>query len=136
MRVEFSAGCEKKHNKINNNNNHNKYIQRLVLAAGYAQAAHLFFCLWKACLPHLGHKEWDLLLRFPKLEVPFVYKVVRGCGEEGWREKGKGCMIIPLRMVRRERPETTHGALESCAVLRLFRIIPPRLKEIDSFDST
>ena len=51
---------------------YNNNIHLLVLAAGYAQAAHLFFCLWKACLPHLGHKECDLLLRFPKLEVPFV----------------------------------------------------------------
>merc|ERR1719365_49895 len=43
-----------------------------IFAAGYPQAAHLFFWIWKDVLPHLRHKVWVLFLLFPKELVPLV----------------------------------------------------------------
>lgn len=41
-------------------------------AAGYAQEAQVFFCLWKAMRPQRLQAVWVLVCLLPKLLVPFV----------------------------------------------------------------
>merc|ERR1719499_2053544 len=43
-----------------------------IFAAGYPQAAHLFFWMWNEVLPHLRHRVCVLFLLFPKELVPLV----------------------------------------------------------------
>jgi hypothetical protein len=45
---------------------------RRMPAAGYAQEAQVFFCLWKAMRPQRLQAVWVLVCLLPKLLVPFV----------------------------------------------------------------
>lgn len=52
-------------------NHHN--VQLLILAAGYPQAAQVFFWIWKEDFPQRRHSVCDLLWRLPNEVVPLVY---------------------------------------------------------------
>jgi hypothetical protein len=49
-------------------------LQERVLAAGYPHCEHNDFWMWYDERPQRLQIVWVLLRRFPKLDVPFVYK--------------------------------------------------------------
>lgn len=51
-----------------------KYLQLLILAAGYPHWEQVDFWMWYDERPHLRHKVWVLLCLLPNEEVPFVCK--------------------------------------------------------------
>lgn len=43
-----------------------------IFEAGYPHEEHVLFWMWNVRRPHRRHVVCDLLVRFPKLVVPFV----------------------------------------------------------------